>query len=258
LKFGLDAVHAAGGVAEGCICYTGDISNPQRSSVVRTLAATGRPPCAMPGRPWADAAHVRRRQYTLDYYMEMADALVEHGVHTLAIKDMAGLLKPRAATTLLTALRERFPDVPLHVHTHDTAGTGVATQLACAAAGADIVDCCIDAMSGALPAAPAGARDMCAVGARRRAPAPLAQARRASRRWARWSTRWPARRWTRASTRAAWPSSAPSGAPLAGLAPMRTRRAAPCLPCAARMTWRRPAQCARLSVARTCTQPALG
>ncbi len=102
----------------------------------------------MPGWPWADAAR-GARQYTLDYYMEMADALVEHGVHTLAIKDMAGLLKPRAATTLLTALRERFPDVPLHVHTHDTAGTGVATQLACAAAGADIVDCCIDAMSGA-------------------------------------------------------------------------------------------------------------
>jgi len=172
LKFGLDAVHAAGGVAEGCICYTGDISNPQRSSVVRTLAATGRPPCAMPGRPWADAAHVRRRQYTLDYYMEMADALVEHGVHTLAIKDMAGLLKPRAATTLLTALRERFPDVPLHVHTHDTAGTGVATQLACAAAGADIVDCCIDAMSGAPdePRPLAHGEEKCALGERRRRP----------------------------------------------------------------------------------------
>ena len=64
--------------------------------------------------------------------MEMAEALVDHGIHTLAIKDMAGLLKPRAATTLVSALRARFPDMPIHVHTHDTAGTGVATQLACA------------------------------------------------------------------------------------------------------------------------------
>ena len=61
---------------------------------------------------------------------------------------MAGLLKPRAATLLVGALRERFPDLPIHLHTHDTAGTAVATQLAAAAAGADIVDCCIDSMSG--------------------------------------------------------------------------------------------------------------
>ena len=88
-------------------------------------------------------------QYTLDYYMEMAEKLVEHGIHTLGIKDMAGLLKPRAASQLVGALRERFPDLVLHVHTHDTAGTGVATQLACANAGADIVDCAIDSMSGA-------------------------------------------------------------------------------------------------------------
>ncbi len=60
----------------------------------------------------------------------------------------AGLLKPRAATQLISALRELFPDLVLHVHTHDTAGTGVATQLACANAGADIVDCAIDSMSG--------------------------------------------------------------------------------------------------------------
>ena len=62
----------------------------------------------------------------------MADKLVAHGVHAVAIKDMAGLLKPRAATMLVTALRERFPDTPIHVHTHDSAGTAVATQLACA------------------------------------------------------------------------------------------------------------------------------
>lgn len=72
----------------------------------------------------------------------------------------AGLLKPRAATQLITALRERFPELVLHVHTHDTAGTGVATQLACANAGADIVDCAIDSMSGArsLPQQPLHAR----------------------------------------------------------------------------------------------------
>ena len=50
-------------------------------------------------------------QYTLDYYLDLAEKLVEHGVHTLAIKDMAGLLKPRAATQLVTALRECFPDL---------------------------------------------------------------------------------------------------------------------------------------------------
>lgn len=64
---------------------------------------------------------------------------------------MAGVLKPRAASTLIGALRKQFPDVPIHVHTHDTAGTGVATQLAAAEAGADIVDCCIDSMAGTFP-----------------------------------------------------------------------------------------------------------
>lgn len=56
--------------------------------------------------------------------MKLAEELVEHGLHALAIKDMAGLLKPQAATTLVSALRERFPDTVIHVHTHDTAGTG--------------------------------------------------------------------------------------------------------------------------------------
>ena len=70
-------------------------------------------------------------------------------------QDMAGLLRPRAATTLITALRKQFPDTPLHVHTHDTAGTGVATQLACALAGADAVDAAIDSMSGTpVPTSP--------------------------------------------------------------------------------------------------------
>ncbi|KAL4422522.1 hypothetical protein ABPG75_008719 [Micractinium tetrahymenae] len=118
LKFGIDSVRAAGGVAEGTLCYTGDVSDPNA------------------------------KKYTLEYYLALAERMADHGIHALAIKDMAGLLKPRAATQLVGALRERFPDIPIHVHTHDTAGTGVATQLAAAAAGADLIDCCIDSMSG--------------------------------------------------------------------------------------------------------------
>ena len=68
-------VRDAGGVAEATICYTGDVSDPSKT------------------------------KYTLDYYLGLADELVAHGVHTLAIKDMAGLLRPRAATTLISALR---------------------------------------------------------------------------------------------------------------------------------------------------------
>ena len=70
------------------------------------------------------------------------------GVHSIAIKDMAGLLTPRSATMLVGALRKQHPDMPIHVHTHDTAGSGVASMLAAAEAGADIVDVAIDAMSG--------------------------------------------------------------------------------------------------------------
>ncbi|GLC41025.1 hypothetical protein PLESTB_000951200 [Pleodorina starrii] len=118
LLFGMDAVRDAGGVVEATLCYTGDLSDPRRS------------------------------KYQLDYYLDLAEKLVAHGCHALAIKDMAGLLKPGAAATLVGALRERFPDTVIHVHTHDSAGTGVATQLAAAAAGADMVDCCVDSMSG--------------------------------------------------------------------------------------------------------------
>ena len=127
MKFGMDAVRASGGVIEGTICYTGDVSNPTAT------------------------------KYSLEYYLGLAEALVGHGTHALAIKDMAGLLKPRAATLLIAALRDRFPDIPIHVHTHDTAGTGVATQLAAAAAGADIIDACIDSMSGTTSQASMGA-----------------------------------------------------------------------------------------------------
>lgn len=61
---------------------------------------------------------------------------------------MAGLLKPKASDMLIRALRDKFPDIPIHVHTHDTAGAGVASMLACAKAGADIVDVAVDSMSG--------------------------------------------------------------------------------------------------------------
>ena len=61
---------------------------------------------------------------------------------------MAGLLKPNAAKLLVTALREKHPDLPIHIHTHDTSGNGVASMLACAEAGADVVDVAVDAMSG--------------------------------------------------------------------------------------------------------------
>lgn len=67
---------------------------------------------------------------------------------TLLFQDMAGLLKPQAADLLIRTLRDKFPDVPIHVHTHDTAGAGVASMLAAAHAGADAVDVAVDSMSG--------------------------------------------------------------------------------------------------------------
>ncbi|CAL6380211.1 unnamed protein product [Bathycoccus prasinos] len=118
LKFGIDCVRNADGVVEGTICYSGDVSDPSK------------------------------KKYTLDYYVDLTEQLVNHGIDILAIKDMAGLLKPRAATMLVSALRAKFPALPIHVHTHDTASTGVASMLAAAEAGADVVDVCTDAMAG--------------------------------------------------------------------------------------------------------------
>ncbi|MCF4006019.1 pyruvate carboxylase [Corynebacterium uropygiale] len=77
--------------------------------------------------------------YTLDYYLHLAEKIVNAGAHVLAIKDMAGLMRPAAASTLVSALRHEF-DLPIHVHTHDTAGGQLATYLAAANAGADAVD----------------------------------------------------------------------------------------------------------------------
>jgi len=118
LRLGIDAVKKAGGVVEAAICYSGDVSNPNKT------------------------------KYNLDYYLKLTEQLVNEGIHVLAIKDMAGLLKPHAATILVGAIRKKWPNLPIHVHTHDTAGTGVASMLAAAAAGADIIDLAIDSMSG--------------------------------------------------------------------------------------------------------------
>lgn len=65
-----------------------------------------------------------------------------------SLQDMAGLLKPKAAKLLISAIRDKYPDIPIHVHTHDTAGAGVAAMLAAAEAGADVVDVAVDSMSG--------------------------------------------------------------------------------------------------------------
>ena len=118
LKLGVDAAGSAGGFVEGAMSYTGDVADPNKG------------------------------KYNLEYYLDLASKLVDMGVHSLAIKDMAGLLTPRASKMLISALREEHPNVPIHVHTHDTAGSGVASMIAAAEAGADVVDCAIDGMSG--------------------------------------------------------------------------------------------------------------
>lgn len=80
--------------------------------------------------------------------MTLSKELVNAGAHILAVKDMAGLLKPKAAKMLISALRDQHPDVPIHIYTHDTSGAGVASMLACAEAGADVIDVAVDSMSG--------------------------------------------------------------------------------------------------------------
>lgn len=106
----IDAVHHTGTtVAEVAMSYTGDLSDPGESL------------------------------YTLDYYLRLAEQIVEAGAHVLAIKDMAGLLRAPAAATLVSALKSRF-DLPVHLHTHDTPGGQLATYLAAWMAGADAVD----------------------------------------------------------------------------------------------------------------------
>ena len=106
-----------GKIVEGAICYTGDISNPHEV------------------------------KYTLDYYLQKAVALEKMGAHIIAIKDMAGLLRPYDAKTLVSALKMEL-HVPVHLHTHDSTGNGVAAVLMAAEAGVDIVDLALESMSG--------------------------------------------------------------------------------------------------------------
>ena len=116
MKFGIEAAREAGGVVEATICYTGDVLDSNS-------------------------------KYNMMYYINKARELIACGTDILGIKDMAGLMRPEAATMLVGALRKEFPDVPIHVHTHDTAGTGAASMLAAVKAGADIVDGSIDCLS---------------------------------------------------------------------------------------------------------------
>jgi pyruvate carboxylase len=114
----IDAVRDTGtAIAEVALCYTADLSDPAE------------------------------QLYTLDYYLRLAEQIVEAGAHVLAIKDMAGLLRPPAAATLVSALRERF-DLPVHLHTHDTPGGQLATLMAAWQAGVDAVDGASAALAG--------------------------------------------------------------------------------------------------------------
>ena len=116
MKMPVETALATGKIVEGAICYTGDILNPEET------------------------------KYTLDYYIRKAKELEAMGVHIIAIKDMAALLKPYAAELLVRELKKEI-HLPVHLHTHDTTGTGVATVLKAAEAGVDIVDCAIESMS---------------------------------------------------------------------------------------------------------------
>jgi len=117
MRVAIDAVLKAGKLCEAAVCYTGNLSDP------------------------------REKKYTLDYYLKLARELKAAGTHVLGIKDMAGLCRPRAAYTLVKALKEEV-GLPVHFHTHDTSGIAAASVLAAIDAGADAVDGAIDAMSG--------------------------------------------------------------------------------------------------------------
>ena len=117
MRVAMDAVIETGKVCEGAICYTGDILDPDRA------------------------------KYDLKYYVGMAKDMEAAGAHVLGLKDMAGLLKPAAATALIKALKEEV-GLPIHFHTHDTSGIAGATILAASQAGVDAVDAAMDAFSG--------------------------------------------------------------------------------------------------------------
>lgn len=117
MEVSIDEVIKSGKVAEACICYTGDILNDKKD------------------------------KYNLDYYIKLAKEIEKTGAHILGIKDMSALLKPHAAFKLINALKQEV-GMPIHLHTHDTTGNGVATVLMAAQAGVDIVDTAFNSMSG--------------------------------------------------------------------------------------------------------------
>ncbi|MBO6717470.1 MAG: pyruvate carboxylase [Rhizobiaceae bacterium] len=117
MRVAMDAVGKTGRLCEAAICYTGDLFDKTRD------------------------------KYNLDYYLDLARQLEAAGAHIIAIKDMAGLLKPGAARELVTALRDETK-LPIHLHTHDTSGISAATVLAAVDAGVDAVDAAIDSFSG--------------------------------------------------------------------------------------------------------------
>jgi pyruvate carboxylase len=118
MRVSIDAVRDAGKLAEGAICYTGDILDPGRA------------------------------KYSLNYYVALAREVERAGCHILGLKDMAGLLKPAAARVLISALKDEI-GLPIHLHTHDTSGISAATVLAAVEAGVHAVDAAMDSMSGA-------------------------------------------------------------------------------------------------------------
>ncbi|MGD9512198.1 MAG: pyruvate carboxylase, partial [Geminicoccaceae bacterium] len=117
MRVSIAAVREAGKLAEGAICYTGDILDPDRA------------------------------KYSLAYYVGLARELEAAGCHILGVKDMAGLLRPAAARTLIRTLKAEI-GLPIHLHTHDTSGIAGASLLAAVEAGVDAVDAAMDAMSG--------------------------------------------------------------------------------------------------------------
>lgn len=118
MKVSIKAVRErTGSIAEACICYTGDITDPKRS------------------------------KYDLQYYLDLAKQLEDQGAHIIAIKDMAGLLKPLAAERLITALKKTV-QTPIHLHTHDTSSIQASTYIKAIEAGVDVVDVAISSMSG--------------------------------------------------------------------------------------------------------------
>lgn len=117
MRTAIEAVREAGKVAEAAFCYTGDILDPTRT------------------------------KYSLNYYLDLARQMEQAGAHIIGIKDMSGLLRPAAAAILVKALKEEV-GLPIHLHTHDTSGAGVAVVLEACEAGVDIADLALSALSG--------------------------------------------------------------------------------------------------------------